>query len=549
MTEQNDFGGSGTPTSPWAWVPKEQKDDPREDQPVIDEPDADADATRVQPAAPGVPFAPGSVPAAHPGVFPPVGWIAAPPAPSVPVSIAPDAPASVAAHYSPITPAGSDVPIDPADVVSVRPADVADWPRSTSAPISAPTPAEPPAAESWTDGSGRGAADEQPAAPAVSGEDGQSADELLSAPAGPAMSGGFLSSDDRWPVPAARGEAGPSSAGAPVAVPPEAEPVLAASSVAESPIPVSAPASAAFSVAEPAAAAESPATDPWAGSPASAPAREPGDFELTGDTTTLRPFTSVADPPMPAVLPAVPASSATPTEFPHSPLTPVESAVPYVAPPTPPEIFRDDSPRHSDAVTDEERKLAAERAARREARIRALSTPTTAPVAAPTRVVVTQRSTDKFFPSLGLLLLRIAMAGLFGIRGIELLANRAAAEQALSPTVLPEPSIWVLVAGFGSVLVALGLLLGLATRAAGVGAMLIGGGALAFVMWGPTWSPFDTSSVGFLAGQYAFLGEFELLAAVVGFMFLCVGGGGIAVDRAFRRKPPQPEPAATVPGE
>jgi len=121
------------------------------------------------------------------------------------------------------------------------------------------------------------------------------------------------------------------------------------------------------------------------------------------------------------------------------------------------------------------------------------------------------------------------------VRGFNLLANRGAAEQVLGGTVLPDPVIWVLVAGFGSMLIALALLLGLLTRVAGVAAALISLGTLIFVLWGPGWSPFGVATqTGFLSGQYAFVGEFELLIAVVGFMFLCVGGGGWSLDRSFR---------------
>ena len=56
--------------------------------------------------------------------------------------------------------------------------------------------------------------------------------------------------------------------------------------------------------------------------------------------------------------------------------------------------------------------------------------------------------------------------------------------------------------------------------------VVFAGGALAFVMWGP-WSPF-------VPGQPGFLGEFELLLAAVGLLFLLVGAGGWSVDRSFR---------------
>ncbi len=239
-------------------------------------------------------------------------------------------------------------------------------------------------------------------------------------------------------------------------------------------------------------------------------------------------------------VPASPAASGQLAETaPATSETAAVTAAPAVDPtssPLSPGIFRDDEPARVEAVSDEERKLAAERAARREARIKALTaTATPAPVvAAPAPVVVTQRSTDKFFPSFGLLLLRIVLAAVFGIRGFDLLANRDAVNTALQSTVLPQPEIWTWVAGIGSLAVALCLLLGLLTRVAGAGALLIAAGSLCFVMWGASWNPFATPPTSFLTGQYAFLGEFELLAAVVGFMFLCVGGGGISIDRAYR---------------
>ena len=71
------------------------------------------------------------------------------------------------------------------------------------------------------------------------------------------------------------------------------------------------------------------------------------------------------------------------------------------------------------------------------------------------------------------------------------------------------------------------LVFGLLTRVAGLGVLLIAVGALTFVLWG-NWSPF-------VAGRAGFVGELELLLAVVGLLFLCVGGGGFSLDRSFRK--------------
>lgn len=204
--------------------------------------------------------------------------------------------------------------------------------------------------------------------------------------------------------------------------------------------------------------------------------------------------------------------------------------VPAVGPDFSSDIFRDGPqvwPQQTTAADDEERKLAAERAARREARMRALSAPAPEPAAPPEPVIVLKRTTDKFVGSFGLMVLRLVTAAVVGIRGFQLLANRAVSEQQFSVSLLPEPQIWVLVAGFGSLLVALALVLGLLTRAAGAGLMLIALGDLIFFQYGAGWSPF-------IEGMPGFLGEAQLLATAIGLVFLCVGGGGWSFDRSVR---------------
>lgn len=199
--------------------------------------------------------------------------------------------------------------------------------------------------------------------------------------------------------------------------------------------------------------------------------------------------------------------------------------------PTPPSsgIFRDDStyaePEAQD-LSEEARKLAAERAARREAREAALASTAPVPVAAPAPVIVHKRTNDKFFGSLGLFLLRIVTAAIFAVRGLNILANGEAAQQQFAATIIPYPQIMAIVTGVACLLIALSLVLGLLTRVAGIGIVLIAGGVLAFVLWGP-WSPF-------VAGQPGFIGEYELLLAAVGLLFLLIGGGGWSVDRSFR---------------
>lgn len=203
----------------------------------------------------------------------------------------------------------------------------------------------------------------------------------------------------------------------------------------------------------------------------------------------------------------------------------------------------------------ERERLVAERAARREARLAALApasqpepqfhaAPVTAatagaPAAAgataasavPARtetVTVIQRSNDRFAGSLGLFLLRLVVAAIVGIRGLYHLLNLPATTELIQGTVLPYPSILAVVLGAAEVAIAIALVFGLLTRVAGLGLMLVAGGTLGFVLWGP-WSPFT-------AGQAGFTGELELLLVAVGALFLLVGGGGWSVDHGFRAR-------------
>ncbi|MCA0296739.1 MAG: DoxX family membrane protein [Actinobacteria bacterium] len=184
-------------------------------------------------------------------------------------------------------------------------------------------------------------------------------------------------------------------------------------------------------------------------------------------------------------------------------------------------------PTRFEPLSEEEQKLAAERAARRDARTAALAAPAPVPLVAPAPVVVHKRTNDKFWGALGLFLLRIVLAGIFAIRGLNILTDIPAAQAQFARTIIPQPEIMAIVTGVAAELIALSLLLGLLTRLAGLGIALIAGGALAFVYWSPNWSPF-------VPGQSGFLGEYELLLAVVGVLLLLIGGGGWSLDRSFR---------------
>jgi len=178
-------------------------------------------------------------------------------------------------------------------------------------------------------------------------------------------------------------------------------------------------------------------------------------------------------------------------------------------------------------LTAEERKLAAERAARREAREQALAAPDVRTVPAAEPVVVTRRTTDRFLGAFALFVLRLVVAAIMAVRGLEIVTNLPAAEVLFASTIIPAPQIMAMVTGVAALAIAVALVFGLLTRIAGLGVVLIAGGALAFVLWG-NWSPF-------IQGRSGFIGELELLLAAVGLLFLCIGGGGFSLDRSFRK--------------
>jgi uncharacterized membrane protein YphA (DoxX/SURF4 family) len=193
------------------------------------------------------------------------------------------------------------------------------------------------------------------------------------------------------------------------------------------------------------------------------------------------------------------------------------------------------------AVTEEERKLAAERAARRDARAAAFTSEIqpepTAPVAAQRAAepkAAVKKATDGFWASAGLFLVRLVLAAIFGVRGVQMLMEPAKTQTMLEKTIVPSTmiSIAVTVAGVACLLVALAMVFGLATRAAGLGAAVITGSALALVYWGASFSIFRDFNPTTL--EFGFWGEEQLLIAVVGLLILFVGAGGWSIDRSLR---------------
>ena len=135
---------------------------------------------------------------------------------------------------------------------------------------------------------------------------------------------------------------------------------------------------------------------------------------------------------------------------------------------------------------------------------------------------------DRFDGALGLLILRIVVAGIFGIHGLQKAQNLDATRASFSQNGIPYADTMAFVVGVCEVAIAIALIFGIAVRVVGVGIAVLMVGALAYVVW--------RSGSVFTAGREGFAGQLELLLAAVGLMFAGVGGGGWTVDRRFRRR-------------
>jgi len=133
---------------------------------------------------------------------------------------------------------------------------------------------------------------------------------------------------------------------------------------------------------------------------------------------------------------------------------------------------------------------------------------------------------DRFIPSIGLFLLRIALAAILGVRGVQVLFNIDATTAWLTDHHVPQADVVVWALAFVLLVIALMLVFGLGTRAAGLLTAAMAIALLVFVRWG-------YSSV-FVDGQAGFTGDWDALVAAIGIALLCLGSGGWAIDAAMR---------------
>lgn len=192
------------------------------------------------------------------------------------------------------------------------------------------------------------------------------------------------------------------------------------------------------------------------------------------------------------------------------------------------DALREANAAAAEAETDD---WANQRAQDRAARDRALGKVPTSSAPDPVLPAVHKPTTEKFFPSLGLFLLRLVTAGIMGVHGFQKLTDITGTEGFMSSLGLPSPYYMAWGIGIAELLAAVALVFGLLTRVAGLGIAALSIGALAMVQWGAG-NPFQSGKAGFV-------GELELLLAAVGLTLLFVGPGRWSIDgqiRANRRK-------------
>lgn len=450
--------------------------------------------------APAVPPAPPVIPAAPP-VFPAAPSIPAPPVPAA----GPAAPEPSAATAPPVAPQ-AEAPGEPApDVVVPVPQEVVVPPEAEAPspdPVAEPVVVEPAVAQ-----------------PVVAAEPATDAEpEIVASSVGDVSQGVVepeVAAEPEPPVVEPEAVAEPE---VPVAPEPVAEP---SSAVPVSPglptVPAWSPPPA---EPEPAPGVED------VGAPAVAEATDTSEPEGVAAPSLLLPPPPPAEPFQPAVEESVPAPVWNEPEA-------ADQAVPVVpawgGTPSPLSEASEDN----DAVSEEQRKLAAERAARRDARSAALASPD--PVvgveAFPTgsdstdEPAATKRTTDGFWASLGLFLLRLALAAVFGIRGFQMLMDPTATQKLLSQTLLPMPGLLGPITAIASLLIAVAMVVGLATRYAAIGGAVIAVGSLVWVYWG--------AFAVFIPVQ-GFLGESSVTTAAACLLLVFLGGGGWSLDRSLR---------------
>lgn len=137
-------------------------------------------------------------------------------------------------------------------------------------------------------------------------------------------------------------------------------------------------------------------------------------------------------------------------------------------------------------------------------------------------------TTDRFFPSFALFVLRLVTASILGLTSWQILGSGvdATANFLGGYPLIPEPRLVAWILGFTLGALALLLVIGLLQRLVGFLLLVIAVATLTFIRWG-SFSIFDADTAGFIGDQ-------DLLLAAVGLVLLGMGGGRWGIDGAFR---------------
>jgi len=139
---------------------------------------------------------------------------------------------------------------------------------------------------------------------------------------------------------------------------------------------------------------------------------------------------------------------------------------------------------------------------------------------------VPRADNDRFFPSLGLMLVRLTLAAFIASRGVQVLFDINGTTNWLTDQNVPWPHVVTWVLAVGLLVCAAMFVLGFGTRVAGavIAATVIA--VLVYIRWGYT-------SV-FVEGQTGFTGDVDLLVGAMALLLLFVGAGGWAIDAGMR---------------
>ena len=137
----------------------------------------------------------------------------------------------------------------------------------------------------------------------------------------------------------------------------------------------------------------------------------------------------------------------------------------------------------------------------------------------------TTPSTYKGLPSLGVLLFRLVIAAVVGIRAWQHITHLSATRDMWAATVVPSSGIVAYTQIGLEIAIAVMLVIGLGTRIAGLLLIVLSIAQLVFVQWGVV-SPFQP-------GASDFIGVVDVLLAGAGVLLATVGGGRIAFDGAI----------------